>query len=397
MREAVVFGLFETGLGVIRSLGQKNIKIIGIDYKKDIGWYSKYVSPELCPHPVNEEKDFLKWIGKTYSVNKKKLPAFFTGDDFLICFSENREFFDKYFTFILPEKDLIRKISDKYEQYKLASNAGITVPVTIVIKSTGDINDLDRLNFPVFIKGLQVNLWREKISGTIKGFEIGSKEELKNKLTEILNKNVPVIVQEIIQGPDTNHYKYCAYMNKKGETIAEFTLQKIRQKPIHYGVGSLVESIVDPDLSETGRKLFKEIGFTGIGSAEFKKDNRDGKLKLIEINSRYWQQNYLSTACGINFPYINYLDLTDEKQEDKYEFKVGIKWVNRYSDLDAYLGYRKEGLSFVNWRKSLKGKKVYSDFTWDDPLPFFYEIGFGWKLIKAPWFIIKRIFKKSEK
>ena len=62
-------------------------------------------------------------------------------------------------------------------------------------------------------------------------------------------------------------------------------------------------------------------------------------------------------------------------------------------DFDSFTKYRKEGcLSFSDWRKSLKGKKVYPDFTWDDPIPAFYEIGFGWKLIRLPAYLIKRIF-----
>ena len=76
------------------------------------------------------------------------------------------------------------------------------------------------------------------------------------------------------------------------------------------------------------------------------------------------------------------------------EYQYGIKWVNRYMDLDSYFSYRKEGiLSFFEWRNSLKGKKVYADFTWDDPIPALYEIGFGWKLMKTPWFVFKKLFR----
>jgi hypothetical protein len=51
--------LFETALGVIRSLGQKGIPVIGIDFKKDIGWYSRYAKPIKCPHPLQQEKEFI--------------------------------------------------------------------------------------------------------------------------------------------------------------------------------------------------------------------------------------------------------------------------------------------------------------------------------------------------
>ena len=395
MQKAVVFGLFETGLGVIRSLGQHKIKVIGIDHKKDIAWYSKYVEPKICPHPLINEKEFLSWINSIFSGDRQKVPVFFTSDDFLICFSRNREVLSNYFLFNLPERGLLEKIADKYEQYLLADKAGIDLPTTIVIRDQEKITKdlLFNLNYPIFIKGLEVNSWREKISGTTKGYKVDDEAEFKEIANRILEKNVPIIVQEVIMGKDVNHFKYCAYVSANGEILGEFTLKKIRQNPIHFGVGASVESVIDEELMVLGRKLFKSINFKGIGSAEFKRDERDKKLKLIEINPRYWQQNYLSTFCGINFPYINYCDLLGEKVKVQNKFSSGVKWINRYMDLDSYLKYRKEGLSFFEWRKSVKGKRTYYDFIWADPIPAFYEIGFGWKLIKAPWFIIKRIIK----
>jgi D-aspartate ligase len=394
---AIVFGLFETGLGVIRSLGQQGIPVIGIDYKKDIGWYSRYVNPVLCPHPLQEEQKFTEWIHITFSGQKQKFPVFFTSDDFLFSFSRNREKLSNYFFFNLVDNLLLENISDKYNQYKLATEAGINMPLTWLIKRLSDFDILpDTIRFPLFIKGLDVNSWRKNISGTIKGFIVNDRQELRNHIEDIVRKDVPVILQEVIEGPDTNHYKYCSYTSASGEILGEFTLQKIRQNPIHFGVGAVVESIHKPELIELGRKLFSGIRFVGIGSAEFKLDNRDGRYKLIEINPRYWQQNYLSTACGINFPYLNYLDLLEELPDSIVKFKEDIKWVNRYMDFDSFLKYRQEkSIDFTNWRKSLKGKKVYSDFTWDDPLPVLYEIGFGRKLFLLPQYLTKRIFYKK--
>ena len=391
---AVVFSLFETGLGIARSLGQQGIKVIGVDFKKDIAWYSRYVKPLICPHPLKQMETFLGWIKQNFSGSEKKIPAFLSSDDFLASFSINRSVLSEFFLFNLADSHLLDKIANKHSQYLLAKNAGIQQPETRILINKEDIHsmDLDDFHFPVFIKGLDVNSWRERISGTIKGFPADSVDDLYRKTVDIIDQNVPIIIQEIIKGPDTNHCKYNAYIGLDGQTKAEFTLRKIRQNPIHFGVGAVVESIYDVDLIAEGRKLFKGINFTGIGSAEFKRDEKDGQLKLIEINPRYWQQNYLSTACGVNFPYINYCDLNEIPVANNPDFKNGIKWVNRYMDVDSFLKYRKEGvLTFSAWRKSLKGKKVYSDFTWDDPIPGFYEIGFGAKLIRAPWYLLKRV------
>jgi hypothetical protein len=61
-------------------------------------------------------------------------------------------------------------------------------------------------------------------------------------------------------------------------------------------------------------------------------------------------------------------------------------------DFSSFLDYRKEeGLGFLEWRKSVQGKRIYPDFLWNDPLPFFYEFGFGKKLLKAPGFLLKKL------
>ncbi|WP_295401965.1 hypothetical protein [uncultured Thiocystis sp.] len=394
---AVVFGLFETGLGVIRSLGQQGVKVYGIDYKKDIGWYSRYSKPLHCPDPLRQEQSFLDWIQENFSDWSLKPAAFFTSDDFLISFSRNRNLLSKHFVFNLAEHDLIQCIADKHCQFQIATKAGVNVPATWPITKAADLDTLpDTMLYPAFIKGQDVNSWRRVMGGAIKGFQVENDHDLREKIAPILRNDVPVILQEVIAGPDTNHLKYCSYTSSDGKIFAEFTLRKIRQYPVRFGVGSAVESIQNAELIEEGRKLFSGIGFKGIGSAEFKYDNRDGKLKLIELNPRYWQQNYLSTVCNMNFPYLNYLDISNQTPAPIESFQTGIKWVNRYMDFYSFATYRREGkLNFREWRKSLAGKKVYPDFAWDDPIPALYGIDFGRKLYKLPWALYKKLFRSS--
>lgn len=391
---AVVFGLFETGLGVIRALGRKGIPVLGVDYKKDIAWYSRYVEPLQCPHPIDQRQDFIQWLQKYFKEAESSVAAFITGDDFLYTLSEARQQLSGILCFNMPSDELLKKIADKYRQYTLAYKAGIDVPATWLLESAESMEVL-RTNeyWPLIIKGRDVNSWREVYGGTVKGFIVGNFQELIEKVMQPIKAGVPVIAQEIIQGPDTNHYKYCAYISQNGETLAELTLRKIRQWPVRFGVGAVVESVQNRELTEAGRKFFKAIDYRGVGSAEFKWDERDDKLKLIELNTRYWQQNALAEACGVNFAYLHYQDLLGATPKSVLAQTDGIKWINRYMDLSSYLQYHREGLlSFRSWRKSLKGKKVYADFAWDDPLPAFSEICFGMKIFRLPKYLRKRLF-----
>ena len=56
-------------------------------------------------------------------------------------------------------------------------------------------------------------------------------------------------------------------------------------------------------------------GFHGISQVEFKRDPRDGRFKLMEVNPRLWQWHGLAAACGVDLPLIAYRDLTGERVE----------------------------------------------------------------------------------
>ena len=47
-----------------------------------------------------------------------------------------------------------------------------------------------------------------------------------------------------------------------------------------------MRSVHDPELVELGLRSFRAIGYRGVGSIEFKRDDRDGRLKMIELDLR---------------------------------------------------------------------------------------------------------------
>jgi len=389
--EAIVFGLFETGLGVIRSLGRAGINVIGIDYKRDVAWYSRFVKPFECPHPLTKERDFIDWIKEKFFDSRYKRPIFLTSDPFILVFAKYSDLMSKYFLLNIPDNETLIRISNKYQQFLLAQKAEINVPKTWLIRNKKDFDGIaDEIDYPVFLKGCDVNSWRKSISSTIKGYKLNNDTDLKEVVLPIIEKEVPIILQEIIKGPDSNHFKYCCYISKSGKTLAEFTLQKIRQNPIRFGIGSVVKSVFYPDLIDRGRKLMKAINYSGVGSVEFKLDEIDGKLKLIEINPRYWQQNLLTYYCGLNFAYINYLDLVERDVDVKRSYRCDVLWVNMFSDFSSFLSYyRLKELSLLKWLKTLKGPKVYSTFDILDPLPILSEINWGLRLFKIPFCFLK--------
>jgi predicted ATP-grasp superfamily ATP-dependent carboligase len=390
---AVVLGMSETGLGVARSLGRKGIRVIGLDCRRDVGHYSRYVQGRLCPDPLAEEPVFVDHLLSLAQAEKAKPVLFITADGFLRVVSRNRSSVEAQFLVNLPNSFLLEGILNKRTQYELARRSRVDVPNTFVPGTAAELEEAaSRMVFPVFVKPADVNVWRRIVSPTLKGFQAGDRHELLVVAEKLLGEGIPLVVQEIVPGPDTNHYKFCCYVSRSGEMSLSFTLQKLRQNPIRFGVGSLVESVRDDELQQVGERLFRDLDYRGVGSAEFKRDERDGRLRLIEINPRYWQQNALADRCGLNFPLENYGDVTGQEREPSKGFAPGVKWLNVYMDFDSFLAYRREGAMTVrHWLRELRGPKVLSDLTWGDPVPALYELRFGARLLRAPRYFSRRL------
>ena len=367
---AVIFGLSETGLAIGRSLGKQGITVYGISFAKEIAYYSKFIKGIILPHPESKEVDFKKLLAEFCTALFEKPVLFIASDVYLMFYARNSSFINQHFLSNLPCKDLIIDIQDKFTQYHLALKAGIDVPKTVFTNKLKPIEEqISELNFPVFIKARDVNIWRSKVSGSKKGFVINDKNALIDKLQFFSKEDIPVIVQEIVKSPDNQNCKICVLISSSGEYKLIFTLRKIHQNPIHFGIASSAVSYVNDELTEIGKKLFTSINYKGVGSAEFKYDERDGKLKLIEINSRYWQQNALADFCGMNFPLIDYLEALGNNPEPIIDFSENRKYLNLYLDFESFKEYKKnDEITFRKWLRDLKGKKTISFFYKDDLL-----------------------------
>jgi hypothetical protein len=94
----------------------------------------------------------------------------------------------------------------------------------------------------------------------------------------------------------------------------------------------------------------------------------------------------------MNFPLVDYMELTGDAPKALLDYKSGIKWLNIYSDIESFREYRKRGLlSAMQWLQSLQGEKVYSDLVMDDMLPGLHEITLGQILPRSERYISKKI------
>ena len=127
------------------------------------------------------------------------------------------------------------------------------------------------------------------------------RDELERWISEMGRAQIPGLVMDLVPGPDSDIYAYCAYLDQGGAPVAGRLVRKLRQTPPGFGDARVAE-IVDelPDLREATVEIARRIGLRGIVSAEFKRDSRDGRFRFIEVNGRSIVYNGLLRRAGLD-------------------------------------------------------------------------------------------------
>lgn len=132
-------------------------------------------------------------------------------------------------------------------------------------------------------------------------------------------------MQEYIPGEG---YGFFALFNR-GKPRGVFQHQRIHEFPLTGGPSTMAKSVHDQALEELGLKILKKLDWHGVGMAEFKRDSRDGKFKLIELNPKFWGSLELAIASGVDFPYLTYKMAVDGDIEPVFRYKEGVvfRWL----------------------------------------------------------------------
>lgn len=368
---AVILDLSANGVGIIRSLAKKGIKVYAFDTKKPykIG-KSRLATCGICPSPLTEEKKLLDFL---IDLSKKigSKPVLYTGaDDYVQFISKNRDELLKYFLFLFPDDSLIEQVLDKNKTYELAIKHNIPCPRTYVVDNKEELEDaISTLDFPCILKPVLGHEFRKKINKKAIVFE--NPEELRSEYP-FYRECGQLIIQELIPGDNQCFYKVATFYDDNMNLLGLFSLQKNHQFPAEFGTGAHIVSKRVPELIDVCVPFFEEIKLKGIGMAEFKKDPRDGTYKFIEINPRFWLTHSLTGPSGIDFVYMYYLYLTNQNPEPRLNQIDGIKWIYLVRYYLTFLQKkRKSEMTFKDFYQGLQGQKEFALFAWNDPMPFF--------------------------
>jgi predicted ATP-grasp superfamily ATP-dependent carboligase len=370
-----------SGLGIVRGLGRRGIPVFALDPDRtQTGMTSRFCQARVIPRVDEHEEEHLDYLIHLALSLPEKPVLFSTGDNTVLCYARHEDSLQKHFRFAGPSAEIVRKTATKDALWRTARELGIPVPETHAPGSLDEVRAVaGTIPYPCIIKPAQPNSWHRRAvqdslrripGGTEKAILARDANALVDAYQRIAAFDPNVVVSEVIPGEDRELLYFAFYRAANGR-IWHFSGRKERIVPVHFGSASFVVSMEAEDLDRVSITFLEKLGYRGLGGIEFKRDARDGSLKLIEFNPRFGLWDALGQRFGIDTAAVAYLDAIGAELPEPGHARAGVRWVSICRDVRAAFGYRAEGrLSAGSWLRSLVvGEKVWAMFSWDDPLP----------------------------
>ncbi|MBR9678775.1 MAG: ATP-grasp domain-containing protein [Nanoarchaeota archaeon] len=315
---------------IARQLARKGIIVdVGASHKKSIAFYSKYVNKKIIyPNYLTETEKFKKNIIKIIKKNDYDLIIPLKEPVIKILY-DIQDKIPKNTKLALPDQKIWMKTFDKLETIKQAEKCNVKTPRTIY---ETDINKIKKTtknwNYPLVIKS------RYSWNFTKKGPKYAYREyaydekDLETKFKKYSKINGIPLIQEYIKGVGKGMF----YLVNKKQIIAKFAHQRIREEPPDGGASVCRKSVkINEKLDKDSVKLLKQIDWYGPAMVEFRCDEKENYL--LEINGRFWGSLPLAVFSGVNFPYLYYQILTNQKIKPVLTYKEEVKARDLYGDL----------------------------------------------------------------
>jgi len=216
----------------------------------------------------------------------------------------------------------------------LAAN-DIPHPRTYAVESEADIGAIPFAEIEkVFMKPVDSQRFSQTLG--IKALWARDRAEFDVQWQKLQRHDLRVMAQEYIPGGVDDHYFIDGFRDREGNYPGLFARRRRRIYPPDFGNSSYCESIPLVDVEgawESLSRMLSALQYRGIFSAEFKRDARDGKFKILEVNTRAWWYVEFAARCGVNVCEMAFHDARGLPAPPAQHYRLGVGSVNFSGDL----------------------------------------------------------------
>jgi D-aspartate ligase len=367
---AVLLGGEAIAVSAARSLSAAGVEVWALGDATDPVQRSRH-----CHHWVEVgakqgvQERYLAWLEKEGPRGAVILPC---DDDSVELVARGRAHLESLgYLPVEANDDALLAMLDKERTYALCAELGVPCPRTAHVSTREEAERAAAaFDYPCALKPRESHVFAAHFGILAKAVQVHSPEELVAEFERTAELGVSMLVTEIVPGRDDQLCSYYTYLDEDGEPLYHFTKQKVRQYPPEFGLGCYQLTTQDPEVAEVGLRFFQGAKMRGIANVEFKRDSRDGILKLIESNVRLTAANEQVRLAGIDIPLLAYSRLTGTAPPELGSYKVGLTLWHPIEDARAFLRYRQRGeWTLWSWLRSLLRRQRFALWRLDDPGP----------------------------
>ena len=288
-------------------------------------------------------------------------------DAYVTLITDNRAKLEGDYIIPYASSDLIRRITQKAEFYRLCEEHGIPYPRTVVLERGEALPELP-FGYPIIIKpSSSVLYWQYPFDGMKKVYRAKDRDEAADIISSIYASGYPdrLILQDTIPGDDSRMYVLTAYSGRDGKVKMMCLGHVLLEEHTPKGLGNHAAIVTEynEELMLRYKALLESIGYTGYANFDIKYDERDGSFRTFEINTRLGRSNYYITAAGNNPAKTLVGDYIDGSLGDELRLsREEIYW--RYVPDKVVFTFVKGELA-ERVRRLLREKKAYSSMRYD--------------------------------
>jgi D-aspartate ligase len=357
---AVIAGAYRTGVLAVRCLRRRGVRTFCVDsIPENPGFRSVYGRARLCPDPDLEPEAWTRFmidLARTIGTRAVLIPS---SDRFVSAIARNIAALSELYI-LSPGASLQGLLADKSTQYELAARHGMPMPRTQFAKCRDDVVQFSQdAVFPCLVKP---NHFREWLRCPSDHPLFSKKIAIAQSAADLLDIyahaapiNSRVILQEIIEGPDSAKRVYLSCYDADGRRIANALFRELRCSPLGFGPATITEPIDDGEVDEICDGFLRRIGFVGLCEIEMKQDSRDGRFKLIEANPRLSGSGDAAPYAGVDLCWVHYLDAIGRTVSPVAPEPRDFRHIVVRDDAIAVVAYRRAGL--ISWTDILRSYK----------------------------------------
>jgi predicted ATP-grasp superfamily ATP-dependent carboligase len=363
----IILGGGANALSVARSLGRLGARVYAINEETAYVRHSRYC--RWLSVPGGAPGDWERFLLGTESEPLRGAVLLACSDDGVEIIARHRAELSARFLLDESNPPAQLRMLNKLRTYQEALAAGVPTPRFWVAETREQVVSLrGSLVFPLIVKPLYTHAF-ERTTG-MKFVVADDFDRLLLAHEALAAAGIETMLVEWIPGPDDRLCSHYTYLDREGNPQFHFTKRIIRRFPVGTGNGCYHVTDWNPEVRDLALRLFQWGGLRGLANAEFKRDERDGRLKLIECNARFTAANCLVARSGFDLAAFVYNRLVGRPQPPLERYTPGVRLWDPIRDFQAFLELRRRGqLTSRQWVASILHRQTFPYFRCSDPLP----------------------------